>query len=45
VCVWGGGGSKTLHLKGARETFFSSGFEGSQAVPAGPSGRGKFEKE
>jgi hypothetical protein len=32
-------------FKGGQETFFPSGFEGSQAVPACPSGRGMFERE
>jgi hypothetical protein len=34
----------TLHLKGSKK-HFSPGFEGSQAVPARPSGRGMFESK
>jgi hypothetical protein len=36
----------TTFRGGGAETFsFSSGFEGSQAMPARPSGRGMFERE
>jgi hypothetical protein len=31
-------------FKGGQETLFASGFEGSQAMPVRPSGRGLFER-
>jgi hypothetical protein len=41
-----GGGKvvKASIFKGAKSIFLISGFEGSQAVPAHPSGRGMFER-
>jgi hypothetical protein len=34
---------RELHLRGGQENFFFR-FEGSEAVPTRPSGRGNFEK-
>jgi hypothetical protein len=39
------GGRERPQLEGRGKIFFSSGFEGSQAVPARPSGGDMFERE